>query len=153
MQRDEDEDRSPRVAGESDAPDFFTVRERFTGGAIYTDVMIFLGEAALAGAIGGGAYDAVKVTVRKIAARLGERRQKDVSVELTREDAEELACAAIRLRFQFDAGVALVTEELTQVDDLNWSGRIRNHDDGEIYRVRLGPDAEFTKVLVRVSRA
>jgi hypothetical protein len=151
MPREDPDGRPPEPVIPPGPPDLVTIRERHTGGAIYTEVVFFLGEAALAGVIGASVYDGVKVTLRKIAARWRERRQSGAAPGPTREDAEELAHAAIRLRFQFDEYVPFATDELTQRDDLNWSGRIRNLSSGEVYRVRLGPDWELSKVVILIS--
>lgn len=129
---------------------FFAIEERHTGGAIYSQVVIFLGEAALAGLVGASVYDGIKLTVRTIAERWRERRRAE-PFEPTRAEMEDLARAAIRLRLGFGDDVHLVTEELAMHDALQWSGRIRNADDGEVYRVRLGPDQDLTRVTVLIS--
>ena len=136
------------AATEPAPPAFFASEERYTGGAIYTEVVIFLGEAALAGLVGASAYDGIKLTVRTIAERWRERRQAE-PLEPTRAEMEDLARAAVRLRFGDD--VRLVIEELTRHDPLQWSGKIRDADDGEVYRIRLGPDQDLTKVIVLIS--
>lgn len=139
-------------AAEPAPPEFFTIDERHTGGAIYSQVVIFLGEAALAGLVGASAYDGIKLTVRTIAERW-RARQRAEPLEPTRAEMEDLARAAIRLRFGFGVDIRLVTEELTRHDALQWSGKIRNVGTGEIYRVRLGPDQDVTAVTVLISPA
>jgi hypothetical protein len=151
MQHEDPGRRPPEPVTPPGPPELGAIRERHTGGAIYTEVVFFLGEAALAGVIGASVYDGVKVTLRKIAARWRERRRAGVAAGPTREDAEELAHAAIRLKFEFDEDVPLATDELTRRDDRSWSGRIRNLSSGEVYRVRLGPDWELSKVVILIS--
>jgi hypothetical protein len=138
-----------RPAARPDTPPFFTIRHLQTGGAIYAEIALFLGEAALAGVVGNAIYDAVRATLRSIATRWHARQESGEPPRLTRDEASELTHAAVRLRLTLAPAIDLITEELTEESDTGaWRGVVRNADNGERYRVHLSPDPDQPKVTV-----
>ena len=102
---------------------FYGARDVAAGGASYTEVIVFLGQAALAGVVGNALYDGIRSTVRSIARRWQARRK------LSDEDVAELMCVAVRLRLQVDAvvealGDDLAVEEVTKKSDGTIDARI-----------------------------
>lgn len=139
-------DRPAAIPG---SPPFFTIRHRQTGGAIYAEIALFLGEAALAGVVGNAIYDAVRATLRSIVGRWRARQESGEPPRLTRDEASELAHAAVRLRLTLAPAIDLITEELMDNSGAEAPhGVVRNSRNGERYRVRLSSDRDQAKVTV-----
>ena len=135
---------------------FYAARHIATGATFYTEVIIFLGQAALAGVVGNALYDGVRSTVQSIARRWQARRK------LSDEDVAELICVAVRLRLRVEdevfvveevLGDGLVVEEMTKRDD-GMDARVRNLNSNERWHVLLRgvnkdwPIDEVTTVFV-----
>lgn len=129
---------------------FFVRRARYTGGNISTQLVLFLGEAALAGVVGNAIYDAIRTTVRAVAARIRARTDKE---GLDDADVADLACAGARLTLSLDEAVELVVEEVARDGaDSAWQVRIANPGEDENYRVWVSPSEDLASVWLLVNR-
>ncbi len=132
---------------------YFVRRTRYTGGNISTQLVLFLGEAALAGVVGNAIYDAIRTTVRGVAARIRARSEKAGSDSLDESDVADLACAGARLTLSLDDAVELVVEEVAQDGaDSAWQVRVNNPGEDENYRVWVSPSEDLASVWLLVNR-
>lgn len=132
--------------GASEPPPFFTVRMRHTGGAIYTEIVLFLGEAALAGVVGGGIYDGLRASLRRVVERWRARDDPALSAA----EIEALAHVAVRLKLKLREDARLVTQEVSTVDGEHWLCLVTGPD-GETYRVRVGADLDAARAHVLIT--
>jgi len=132
---------------------FFVRRARYTGGNISTQLVLFLSEAALAGVVGNAIYDAIRTTVRAVAARIRARAEEEGPASLDDADVAEFACAGARLTLSLDEAVELVVEEVAQDGaDSAWQVRIKNPGEDENYRVWVSPSEDLASVWLLVNR-
>ncbi|MFC3450802.1 hypothetical protein [Amycolatopsis speibonae] len=78
-------------------------------------VAVFLGQAAVAGVVGNAIYDSVKSTIRAAGRRWAKRREAQPESGLTEQEARDLACVAVMLRWPEESDIRATSVTRTRM--------------------------------------